>query len=63
MTMQTPPSGIDEPDLPDPTPDPEPDPEPGGPIPAGDDPPLSAPGMEQPPLRLPRDNPNVETEI
>jgi hypothetical protein len=31
-------------------------------VPAGD-PPMSAPGMEGPPMRMPRDNPDVETEI
>ena len=62
MTINPPPGGIDDPDLPDPTPDPEPDPEPGGPLPAGE-PPMIAPGVDQPPLRMPRDNPDVETEI
>lgn len=62
MTINPPPDGIDDPDLPEPVPDPEPDPEPGGPVPVAD-PPLSAPGMEGPPMRMPRDNPDVETEI
>ena len=66
MTIQTPPGDINDPDLPDPTPDPEPvppDPEPGGPVPTSGDPPLSAPGVDGPPLRMPRDNPEVETEL
>jgi hypothetical protein len=64
MTIQTPPGGIDDPDLPQPTPDPEPDPEPGGPIPdSSGNPPLRAPGADEPPLRMPRDNPDLETEL
>jgi hypothetical protein len=67
VTIQTPPGGIDEPDMPDPTPDPEPvppEPEPGGPVPEGGVPPMSAPGAEEgPPMRMPHDNPEVETEI
>ena len=63
MTVPIPPTGIDDPDLPEPAPDPEPDPEPGGPVREVSNPPLSAPGPDGPPMRLPRDNPDVETEI
>jgi hypothetical protein len=59
MTIQTPPGGGNEPDLPDPVPDPEPDPEPGGPIPAGGSP-LQAPGADGPPMRLPREDPAAQ---
>ena len=63
MSIQNPPGGIDHPEMPNPSPDPEPDPEPGGPVPEVIDPPLSAPGADEPPMRMPRDNPDVETEI
>lgn len=33
------------------------------PVEAPTEPPARAPGAEEPPLRLPRDNPDVETEI
>jgi hypothetical protein len=61
MTVQSPADVIDDPDLPDPMPDPEP--EPGGPIPETGSPPQRAPGADGPPLRMPRDNPDVETEV
>jgi hypothetical protein len=61
--LETPPGHINDPELPEPMPEPEPDPEPGGPVPETTDPPLSAPGVDGPPLRMPRDNPDVETEI
>jgi hypothetical protein len=63
MTISPPPGGIDDPDLPEPAPNPEPDPEPGGPVPGTEAPPLSAPGQDEPPVRLPRDNPDVQTGI
>lgn len=65
MTIQTPPGGINDPDLPDPPrePDPTPDPEPGGPVPHAGNPPLRAPGADDPPMRLPRENPDVEMEV
>lgn len=61
--LETPPGDINDPELPEPMPVPEPDPEPGGPVPETSGPPLSAPGVDGPPLRMPRDNPDVETEI
>lgn len=57
MTIQNPPDPSD-PDLPpaiDEPPDPLPEP------PAYE--PVWAPGADDPPMRLPRDNPDVETEI
>jgi hypothetical protein len=51
------------PPVPDPSPDPDPDPEPGGPIPETEEPALQAPGAGGLPMRLPRDNPDVETEL
>ena len=66
MTIPTTPGGIDNPEMPNPGPDPEPkpepDPQPGGPVP-DTGPPMEMPGADQPPMRLPRDNPDVETEI
>ena len=65
MSINPPPGDVDDPNLPDPAPDPEPDPQPGGPVPERGEPQpqLEAPGLEGPPLRMPRDNPDVETEI
>ena len=57
MTIQNPPDPSD-PDLP-PAIDEPPDPLPEPP----DYEPVWAPGADDPPMRLPRDNPDVETEI
>jgi hypothetical protein len=49
---------------PEPTPEPPPEPEPGGPIPGlPDDAPMDMPGIDEPPIRMPRENPDVETEL
>jgi hypothetical protein len=60
--------GIGAMSIPEPPPEPPPEPEPGGPIPGGPDEPeypgidrpTEMPGIEEPPLRLPRDNPDVD---
>lgn len=57
--------------VPEPPPEPPPEPEPGGPIPGNpdnpeypaDDRPMEMPGIDEPPLRMPRDNPDVEPEL
>lgn len=72
MTPQTDPGDIGAMSIPEPPPEPPPEPEPGGPIPGGpetpeypnpDDRPTEMPGIDEPPVRLPRDNPDVETEL
>jgi hypothetical protein len=59
MTIQPPPDS----DLPEEREPDEDSPSPPTPQPWIDDPGVRAPGPEDPPMRMPRDNPDVETEI